>query len=126
LEYPIENIGDRQITNPHQSHQSPNTGELVITGENGLTNDFQRNIGKKEAIGDWLVKNKEKKSGGGYLVVKPFSWRGRDYLQGSFLKEGDFTLGELQALKDAGHIKLVKENRNENNVLVPYKELVLQ
>jgi len=106
LEYPIENIGDRQITNPHQS---PNTGELVITGENGLTNDFQRNIGKKEAIGDWLVKNKEKKSGGAYLVIKPFSWRGRDWLVGDFISEFDFTKEQLQVLKDAAHIK-----HNEN------------
>jgi len=108
LKYPIEITGDRQITNPHQSHQSPNTGELVNTGENRLTSEFQRNIGNLEATGDWLVKNKEKKSGGAYLVIKPFSWKGRDYLQGSFLKKGDFTLGELQILKDTAHIKPIE------------------
>jgi len=103
LKYPIENIGDRQITS-----------ELVITGENGLTNDFQRNIGKKEAIGDWLVKNKEKKSGGAYLVVKPFSWRDKNYLQGSLIEESDFTSRELQVLKDAGHIILNQSRKNLN------------
>jgi len=115
---PGKNIGDRQITNASLITQSLNIGERVNTGENGLTNDFLRNIGKKEAIGDWLVKNKEKKSGGGYLVVKPFSWRDRDYLQGSLIKEGDFTLGELQALKDAGHIKPV--TKKEENILIPF------
>jgi len=65
------------------------------------------NVGKIPTL-----KNNKNKSGGGYLVIKPFSWRGRNYLQGSLIKEGDFTLGELQTLKDAAHIKPIEEDKD--------------
>jgi len=44
-----------------------------------------------------------------YVVVKPFSWNSRDYLQGEIISLGDFTREQLKVLKDNAYIKCDEE-----------------
>ena len=85
---------------------------IVQNSSNGSDLKKSSNNVENVKIVQSTTRNKKIFSNEQFIVIKPFSWRGRNYLQSSLIKEGDFTLGELQALKDAGHIKPIGDDKD--------------
>jgi len=47
-----------------------------------------------------------------YIVVKPFSWQGKNWVMGDLISEFDFTKEQLQVLKDTAHIKPIEDDKD--------------